>query len=193
VRFRPKKDRTYGRTEAGWEAQWSDAEEVKAIRHLKLQLPPVEQNEPIAGRIWNTYAPVIAVARLLGDSEFEIQLMKKMEGITITLREAQGTSELDAIAVRALIECISKTGTLRLGEGVSLREIRDLIWKNTGLTANPSQLGAILGDLNFEKRKAHGVTKIFPTAATLIKACQELGIEDEAIDQLRRELGSKSG
>jgi hypothetical protein len=193
VHFRPVHGRTYDVMAEGWETQWSQDDEVKAIQNLELELHPVEQVESIAGRIWNTYMPVIAMARLMEDSLFEGELIQRMERVSMTLKEAQATAELDAIAVRALIEGISKDGTLKIGAGVSLKDIRDTIWKNTGVTASPSQLGAIFEDLGFEKRKAHGVTKVYPSAATLIKACAELGIEDEAIDQMAKELKGKQG
>ena len=193
VNFRPVYGRTYEVMGDSWDSQWCEADEVKAILDLTLELPTVEQNESIAGRIWNTYTPIIAVARMLGDSQFETELVQRMEVVTMTLKEAQASSELDAIAVRALIECLSQAGTLKIGEGVSLRDIRETIWKNTGLTVNPSQLGAIFGDLGFEKRKAHGVTKVYASAAILIQACTELGIEDEAVEQLAKELKVKQG
>jgi hypothetical protein len=193
VNFRPVHGRTYGEMGADWEAQWSEAPEVKAIQDLILDLPPVEQDELIAGRIWNTYTPVIAVAGIVGDSQFEAELIQKMEGITMTLKEAQATAELDTIAVRALIECMSKGGTLKIGEGISLKDIRDTVWKNTSLTASPFQLGTIFGDLGVERRKSHGITKLYASAAILVKVCTELGIDDEAVEELAKKLKSKNG
>jgi hypothetical protein len=193
VHFRPAHGKSFAAMNGDWEAEWSQAEEVAAVADLSIVLPAVEHDRAIAGRVWNTHGPVITLARMLGDSEFEKELISKMKGESMTLKEAQATAELDGIAVRALIEITFKTDTLKTGDGIALKDIRDAVFKNCGVTVKPEQLGAIFDDLGVHKKKSHGVTKIYPTAATLVKACSELSIEDEWIEELRKGLESGAG
>ncbi len=194
VRFRPVHSGNFQKMAKGWDSELTNDSAIAGIQGVTLELPQIEQPpNQIDGRIWDTYGPVIGVSRMLGDSTFEKEMVQEMEVATMTLREAQATTELEPIAVRVLIECISENGKLNFGKGVPLKEIRAAIWKNEGVSVHSSQIGAIFYELGFEKHKAHGDIKVYPSAAKLVEVCSLLGIEDEAIEELAKKLKSKSG
>lgn len=194
IRFRPVHGGDFLKMGKDWESQLGNDEAVSGIQGVTFQLPPIGQPPgQIDGRIWDTYGPVLGVARILGDSEFEEEMIEEMEVATMTLREGQAMAELEPIAVRMLIQCISENGKLNFGKGVLLNKIGDTIEKNEGIKVNSFQLGAIFNELAFEKHKSHGYIKVYPSPAKLVEVCTLLGIEDEAIEELAKKLKSKNG
>jgi hypothetical protein len=112
---------------------------------------------------------------------------------TLALTDAQSV-EPECLVLRALIDCMSPedenldNSPLNFNRFVPLRELTASIWENQRISLRPEQVGAIARDLGLETRISHGVTKVAPTPATLLGACEGLGYEDEAIADLKRQL-----
>jgi hypothetical protein len=191
IHFRAVQGKTFDSTTTqGWESELREATEVKAIETLIINLPEVTRPEQIDARIWDTYQPVIAVAQILGDTDFEAEIKEKLVTTTLTHRDAQATAELDGIVVRALIQSVSTPKGLKVGIAVPFKNICSVVWENERIGVSSYQVGAILRELGFQDliQKSHGITKVTPTAGTLVSACAELGIQDDAIDKLRKDV-----
>ena len=61
----------------------------KLIRGMVIKLPPVEQPSGVAARIFNTYRPILSVAKLCGDSNFQSLMVDRLTLGTAEFKEAQ--------------------------------------------------------------------------------------------------------
>ena len=184
VRFRPDHARQY--REFDENDPWN-AEGRKLIREVTFGLPNVEKPERVAARIFNSYQPLLAVAKLCGDSDFEKQtLARLLLQDTLELKEAQA-SEPDGLVLRAIVEVVFQSGAPQF-DNIRFGGLSDVIWKNHHLTITPRQIGPIARELGFETKASHGVTVVVPTAASLLRACDECDYSDEVIEELRKQV-----
>jgi hypothetical protein len=180
VRFRASHDRTY------YEFRDDDdgmVETRELVQGLTFELPEVAQPPGVASRVFDTYKPLLGAAQMCGDEGFPNMILPKLQAETLALKEAQSI-EPDALVLRALIDCLYSGERLDL-RYVPLSELGDSIWKNQRVSMRPQQIGALARELGFQTKNSHGVTKVVPTPATLLRACTECGYEDEAIAELR--------
>jgi len=185
VRFRPDHTRPY----RDFDAQ--DAWNVKGkilLSDVSLSLPAIEKPEGVAARVFSSYRPLLAVAKLCGDSGFESQMLSRLLDETLELKEAQ-SSEPDGLVLRAIVETVFETGSPDFGN-IKFSELSELIWRNHRITLAPRQIGPIARELGFTTKTSHGATVVAPTLATLLKACDESEYSEEAIEGLREELRS---
>jgi hypothetical protein len=190
VRFRADHSRTYADPKS---LPRLSHERVLALQGLTLQLPAVEQPANIAARVFDTYRPLVAASIACGDTGFLASIMGALETETLSLKEAQSI-EPEGLVLRALIECVTSfSGESGLSPNFSryvpLKEMAASIWDNHRVSLRPQQIGAIVRDLGFEAKESHGVTKVVPTPATLLKACTDLGYdEDDVIAEIKQQL-----
>jgi len=183
VRFRADSSRKYRPfdTRDPW-----NVEGKLLVENLVVELPEVEQPDGIAARIFNTYSPLLAVARLCGDEDFEKQALGRMQQDTLELREAQ-SSEPDGLVLGAIVEAVFGAGTPDF-RNIKLSTLSESIWRNHRFPFRPRQIGPIARELGFETKPSHGVTVIVPTPAALLGACDECGYTEDTIDKLRQDL-----
>ena len=156
------------------------------VANLAVDLLELEQPDGIAARIFNTYKPLLATARLCCDGDFENQVLARMQQDTLELREAQ-SSEPDGLVLRAIIEAVFVSGAPDF-RNIKLSALSESIWKNHRFPFQPRQIGPAARELGFETKASHGVTVIAPTPAALVGACDECGYAEEAIETLRQDL-----
>jgi hypothetical protein len=183
VRFRPDHTRQYREFRA--EDPWN-AEGKELIGKVAFEPPEVEQPQGVAGRIFNTYRPLLCAAKLCGDREFAEQLHAKLFQETLELKEAQ-SSEPDGLVLRAIVEAVFALGSADFSN-IKLSNLSQAIWNNHRFPLNPRHIGPIARDIGFATKPSHGVTVVVPTPATLLKACDECEYTDETIEELRREV-----
>ncbi len=183
VRFRPDNTRSYREFNA--EDAWN-AEGRELIGKVTFEPPEVEQPQGVAGRIFNTYRPLLSAAKLCGDREFEEKLLAKLHQETFALKEAQ-SSEPDGLVLQAIVEVVFATGSPEFGN-IKFSVLARLIWESHRFSLNPRQIGPIARDLGFATKTSHGATVVVATPATLLKACDECEYTDEAIAELHQEL-----
>jgi predicted house-cleaning noncanonical NTP pyrophosphatase (MazG superfamily) len=183
VRTRPDHTRQFREYNA--EDPWN-AEGKELVSEITFEPPEVEQPQGVAGRIFNTYKPLLSTAKLCGDEEFAQQLQAKLQQETLELREAQ-SSEPDGLVLQAIVEIVLGTPNVEF-RNIKFRELTQSIWDNHRFSLSPRQIGPIARDLGFETKPSHGVTVVVPTPATLLRACEECEYTDEAIEELRRGL-----
>jgi hypothetical protein len=183
VRFRADSSRTYQEfcEDDPWIVQGS-----RLMRGLAFDLPSVNQPPGIAARVFNTYAPLLGVAKLCNDDDFVCQILQRLQQETLELKEAQA-EEPDGLVLRAIVEAIFE-GRSSEFRYVKFRDIAESIFRNHKVTLQPRQIGPIARELGFDTKTAHGVTVVVPTLATLLKACDVCNYTDEGIEQLRREM-----
>jgi hypothetical protein len=186
VQFRADNSRTYQEfcEDDPWIVQGS-----RLAQGLTFDMPTVNQPPDIAARVFNTYAPLLGIAKLCSDDDFVRQILQRLQQETLELKEAQA-EEPDGLVLRAIVEAIFERGTSETPEFryVKFRDIAESIFRNHKVTLQPRQIGPIARELGFETKTAHGVTVVVPTLATLLKACGMCDYTDEGIEQLRREI-----
>ena len=183
VRCRPDHTRPY--REYNEDDPWN-VEGRELIREVTFKLPEIEKPNGVAARVFSSYAPLLGVAKLCGDSDFETETLARLLQATLELKEAQ-SSEPDGLVLRAIVEVVFGSGSPAFNN-IKFSVLSELIWKNHRLTINPRQIGPIARELGFSTKTSHGSTVVVPTPAVLLRACQECEYSDEAIEGLRQDL-----
>jgi hypothetical protein len=189
VRFRPDHTRQYREYSAA--DPWN--QEGKELLHGLILYPPkVERPEGVAGRIFDTYSPLLGAAQVFGDQQFIDQLRSKLLQDTLELKEAQSI-EPDGLVLRAIVEAVFRWETADFGN-IKFSSLAESIWNNHRFPLTSRQIGPIARDLGFATKESHGVTVVVPTPASLLKACGQSDYSDEGIDELRQTmLGPEGG
>lgn len=185
IRFSANHNRTY-------EEFREDAEEVQygcaRFQDMTFVLPKIPRPLGIAGRILDTYQPILAVAHLCGDRHFLEAVLERLELETVQLKEAQSIEPV-AIVLRALIEKLSRPdGTLDFRNYIRISDLVEVIWESHRMPIKPHQVAESLRDLGFNTKNSHGYTVVVPVPLVLLQACAECGYEDDSVIALRKEL-----
>jgi len=183
VRFRADHNRSY--QEYSDEDPWI-VEGADIVRGLTFDVRPVERPSGVAARVFNTYRLLLGVASLCGDHDFLPQVHSALLLETAELKEAQ-SAEPDGLVARGIVELVFTNGRANF-RNIRFSDLADTIRRSTGLQLQPRQVGRMARELGFETKTSHGVTVVVPTPATLIKACDECGYQDEVIEDLRKQL-----
>jgi hypothetical protein len=154
---------------------------------LGVEFEPVEvaQPEGVAGRVFNTFKPLLSAANACGDPNFAEQLRSRLLQETLELKEAQ-SSEPDSLVLQAIVEKVLPNGHEVQFHNIRLSGLAEAVWDNHKISLSPRQIGRIARELGFETTVSHGATVVVPTLATLLHACDECEYSDEAIEELRR-------
>ncbi len=184
VRFRADHSRQY--QEYREDDPWF-VEGVEIVRGMVLNLPAVEQLPGVAARVFDSYRPLLAVATLCGDHDFSAQVHSALLLETAELSDAQ-SAEPDGLVARAIVELVFVGGQANF-RNIRFSDLAEAIRRSNPLQQlQPRQVGRMARELGFETKTSHGVTVVVPTPAALIKACDECGCEDEAVEDLRKQL-----
>jgi hypothetical protein len=182
VRLRPDNTRKY--REYNSEDAWN-AEGKQLIGNVTFEPAEVEQPQGVAGRIFNTYKPLLSAAKLCGDRDFAERLLTKLLQETLELKEAQ-SSEPDGLVLQAIVGAVFASGCAEF-RNIKFSVLAQAIWDSHRFSFNPRQIGPIARDLGLTTKTSHGATVVVPTPATLLQACDECDYTDEAIEELRQE------
>jgi hypothetical protein len=161
-----------------------NAEGRQLVGDETFELPNVEQPQGVAGRIFNTYKPLLGAAKLCGDEEFATLLYERLLQETLELKEAQ-SSEPDGLVLQAIVEIVLEAETPTF-QNIKYSVLTESIWKNHRYSMSPRQIGPIARNLGFTTKTSHGVSVVEPTPAALLKACDECDYRDEAVEEFRR-------
>ena len=183
VRSRPDHTRQY--REYNEADEWN-AEGRELIREVTFKLPAIEKPDRVAARVFCSYTPLLGVAKLCGDSDFENQTLERLLQNTLELKEAQ-SSEPDGLVLRAIVEAVFSEG-LPDFKNIKFSALSKLIWENNRLSIAPRQIGPMARELGFSTKTSHGATVVVPTPAALLRACQECEYSDDAVEELRQDL-----
>jgi hypothetical protein len=156
------------------------------VSGLTFQPITVEQLSGVAGRVFDTYRPLLSTARLSEDQTFEEQLQPKLVQATFELKEAQ-SSEADGLVLQAVIEVVWELGAPEF-RNIKFSELSKRIRENHRVPLSPRQIGPIARELGLTTKISHGATVVVPTPATVLKACEECDYSDEGIEELRLEM-----
>jgi hypothetical protein len=160
------------------------------LRDLMFALPAVELPPQVAARIFNTYRPLLSVAKLCGDEGFPELIRSRLLLETAELKEAQ-SAEPDGLVLRAIID---RVGTPPSFANIKLSVLVDFIFGNHKVWYQPRQVAGLARQLGFKTKESHGVTVVVPTPTTLLAACAECGYEDdEAIAELKKMVSGTDG
>ena len=186
IRFQPNFGKKYA------EFEENDAEIGRELVHnLKLELPDVSPPHDVAGRIFTTYRPIIAVAKICGDHEFIKEIEEELKLKTEELKEAQSV-EPDLLVLRALVANLSNGKGKFDFRNIKFASLANYIWNDHRISLRPRQVGAIARGMRFETTISHGVSVLVPTPETLLRVCREHGYQDEAIVTLEANISKKT-
>ena len=143
-----------------------------------------EKSDNVAARVFKSYRPLLAAAKICGDDVFAEQMLPILLRGTAELKEAQG-SEPDGLIARAIVEAVYATGVAQW-QNSKFSEITESIWKGHRVSLQPRQVGPLARELGFETKPSHGRTVVAPSPAALMRACDKCGYTDESIEDLRR-------
>ena len=183
VRSRPDHTRQY--REYNEADEWN-AEGRELIREVTFKLPAIEKPDRVAARVFCSYMPLLGVAKLCGDSDFENQTLDRLLQNTLELKEAQ-SSEPDGL--RATGDCRGRflVRFARLQQH-KVQRLVEVDLEESPAPIAPRQIGPMARELGFSTKTSHGSTVVVPTPAALLRACQECEYSDEAVEELRQDL-----
>jgi len=184
VRFRADVDRTY--EDICDIASWI-AEGAALVNGLEFEPVAVVQPAGVAPRTFDAYKPLLSVAQICGDQAFLLQIEELLSFATAELKAGQSV-EPDGLVVRALLEKLSSAKRGLDFHNVKFGDLVDSIWYNHRVQLRPQKVGAIVRQLGFATKESHGVTVVMPTLSTILRACEEVGYEDEATIALKKRL-----
>jgi len=163
----------------------------KRLQTFTFDPPELVRSFDAAGRILNTFTPILALAEMCGDEEFLAQVDAALATKTEQLKEDQSI-EPDGLVVRALVEQLSGPGGDFKFRNVRMKDLKASIFANFGAPLEPRQIAALARELGFQTKESHGFTVVVPTPPSLVVACERVGYEDEEIAKLRKHLQEKS-
>ncbi len=158
---------------------------ARAFRDVVIDLPQIAQPHNDAARVFNTFKPLLAIAELMGDTEFLTEVMPILYQQTLELKEAQA-SEPDGLVLQSIVEGIFNSTPN--WQNIKFSTLSDSIYRNHKANISPRQIGPLARELGFSTRMSHGVTVVVPSVATLLRACAECSYTDESIERLRADV-----
>lgn len=183
VRPRPDNTRQYREYD---EHDACNKEGRELIRDLAIVVPDIQKPDGVAGRVFTSYKPLLGIAKLCKDSDFEEQTLARLLQDTLELKEAQ-SSEPDGLVIRAIVEVVFESDPPQFNN-IKFSTLSKLIWENHRFSMAPRQIGPIARELGLSTKTSHGVTVVVPTPVNLVRACAECEYSDEAIEKLREDL-----
>ena len=159
----------------------------KRLEGFTFEPPELHRSFDAAGRILDSYAPILAVAEMCGDEEFLNGMESLLATSTEQLKEDQSV-EPSGPVVRALVERLSTNGNGFVFRYVSLKDLKASIFAHSAIDLMPQQIAQLARELGFKTTESHGFTVVIPTAQVLVAACERVGYEDEEIAKLREQI-----
>lgn len=181
-------DRTYVDKENISEDLISDL----VIAQMKLKVSVKLPNRPviphgIAPRIADTYRPLIALASIENDTEFLEPLFERLRLATKDFADGQ-QYEPGPIVVQALLSCLTTNENLTIKNVKLEGELVKKIQYEFGLNLNSRQVAKLLRSYGFTLKRIGGPFSVVPDLNTLVKVCNAIGLEDDALDRAAKGL-----
>ena len=185
IRFRANHERTYEEFHEDQEiVQYSS----ERLRDFEFVLPKILSPVGIAGRILDTYEPILAVAQMCKDTHFLNDILFRLQLETEQLKEAQSIEPV-GIVLRALVEQLSRPGaTFDFRKYPRISNLVSVIWESHRMQMKPHQVAEALRDLGFKTKNSHGYTVVVPEPMALLNACSECGYQDDAVLGLQKHM-----
>jgi hypothetical protein len=169
--------------------EWN-AEGRKLLQDQIIKLPEIGAPGGIAGRVFDTYEPILRVATLCCDLEFLEGMAERMSQETAEFREAQGL-EPDGLVLRGIIGIVFADSARPTFANVRYSAISDYAFREHKSSLLPKQVGSLARGLGFSTGVSHGFSVISPTPQTLLKAVDLLGYEEPVIAEFKGLMSSK--
>lgn len=193
IKFKPKTDRTYKEfcplslTDPQHEI---NKEGQKLAGALIFALPEFESIQGVAGRVMNTYRPILAMAALLKDQEFLDASRECLDLETQKMKDDQGC-EPDELVLSAIIGRIFADDTPSW-TSQKLSVLSHIIQDESKEFMTPHQISTVAKGLGFDVKRSHGNFVVLPTRKTVISAAQSIEYGDPAIERLIKESAKEN-
>ena len=138
--------------------------------------------DDIAPRVVDSYRPLIALASAAGDMEFLDGIWTRLRQASQNLRDGQ-LYEPGAVVLQALVRALTKEGAIVIKTVPIEGRLKQIIQYDFGLTLHNHQIAFILREHGFVLKRSGGPTAVFPDLRTLVRACDAIGLHDEAVER----------
>lgn len=173
------------------EALYSKVQKLAAAACGAITLtnaPTKPQGCEVAGRVTETYRPILLIAEEIADTGFLTELWDKIQAASLDLREGQ-TYESGPLLLQALIAHLVVEGKLKLRsvavEGDLLKWVKD----THGKVINAWQAAKILRGYGLTVKRIGGPNHVVvEDIKALAHVCRKVGINDEVLDAEVRKL-----
>ena len=179
----PDNSRRYLRADNLKEEEIADLQiaQAKLKVSLKISANPYIPKD-IAPRVADSYRPLIALASIEQDDEFLKPLFESLLLATRDLADGQ-SYEPGPIIVQALLRALTNNEQIALRNVKLEGDLIKIIQYEFGFNLNSRQVAKILRGYGFELRRIGGPYSVIPDINTLVKVCNTIGIEDEALNR----------
>ena len=144
--------------------------------------------DDIAPRVADTYQPLVALASAADDQAFLDTMWSRLRQASENLKDGQ-LFEPRAMVLQALIMAIMEQRSNHKIKAVQIEtDIKPKLYYSLGLNLNNHQIKEMLTGFGFDIRRSGGSNAVFHDINTLVRACDSIGLEDEAVEQLAAEL-----
>lgn len=145
-----------------------------------LALKPFAKSDKVAGRVFDTWKPLLYIANWLDDEYWLYWVQFKMEEAGEELRDGQ-SFEMKSTILYKLIEVLEINGRLIMkavnvdGEITKILKDRSMPW------LTPQQVNSVLRGLGIHIERRGGRLMAYPTLDSVKGAADKLGIEDKLL------------
>jgi len=163
--------------------------------------PKVTNEWDVQPAILDCYKPLIALAKLIEDSDFLGELVKEMTGASSRLIEEENYLD-PQVLLKVLITLVSnkiKTNVTTSRINIEVNKIEPAIRDEFGVSCPTLKLSAnqrnriLREDLGFPIRSSHGRNRLYLDIPQLIKVCEDNAVEDDVLDEWKKALGINNG
>jgi hypothetical protein len=105
-----------------------NAEGRELVSNITFEPPAIDRPPGVAGRIFNSYRPLLSAAQKCGDQGFAEQLRTRLLQETLELKEAQ-SSEPDGLVLQAVVEHVWRFEIPDFSY-IKFRDLSKRIWEN---------------------------------------------------------------
>jgi len=185
----PDMSRSYDRIEnLGEQAKEVVLEQAGLKASVKLP-GNVKIPQDIAPRVVDSYRPLITLATIGEDKEFLDSMWVRLVEATQILKDGQ-SYEPGPIVVQALLRALTKNEEIEIRNVKIEGDLLRIIQYEFGFNLNSRQVAKILRGYGFELRRIGGPFSVIPDINTLVRVCQTIGIEDDALERAAKGLVS---
>jgi hypothetical protein len=155
-----------------------------------IEIPEAKRPARIFGRVWDCWEPIVRMAVLQGDEEFDSWLTEAMLAESERLTRSQG-AEPEIVALNILLAEVfgDMYQTPNFG-GIRLSLMsQKLRVQRIDMTSH--QFASHLRELGFRLAKSGGDIKVYATPESVVRAAEQAGVgDDDAVNQLAESMNA---
>lgn len=145
-------------------------------------------NRIIAGRVLDTWKPLLLVAETLGDTRWLEWAEKKIMHEIEELKDGQSYEPMHLILAKLIELLQDDNDSLNIKRLKVDLDIGEPLRRNTLPYITPWQVSRAIKDMGFEVQRSGGVNWVLPSEDAIINAAEQIGYEDKVIETLTKQV-----